>query len=330
MAKYFKNISSLDDLKKQFRQIAKIHHPENGGDPETMKDICVEFDALYAIWKSKTQKEDTPKDEEDQKNGQEYRRHFYNANGWAGRNYDPDLSFDDIVKLVRAYVKEKYPTCKFSIRKHSSTMTNRLIIDMLEFPAAMYKTAEEIRADGHTVTRTIKDGPRKGKKVECITDEIQSLLRRWQNNQVEDYGTGAHSFDDIVNTYKKLYDEGRSFLLTETDYFASVKEDIKDFVNSYNYDDSDIYTDYFDRGFYFFGVDSSRCKQVEKTARIKNKSATPRKAKVSKADRETVQKALKAFHEGGYNKAYETIYEITQSNAGLNTSYILEAFKSNL
>jgi curved DNA-binding protein CbpA len=36
---YFKNISSLDDLKAQYRALALANHPDMGGDAETMKAI---------------------------------------------------------------------------------------------------------------------------------------------------------------------------------------------------------------------------------------------------------------------------------------------------
>ena len=40
--KYFTNIKTLDDLKKEFRRLAMIHHPDRGGDVETMKEINIE------------------------------------------------------------------------------------------------------------------------------------------------------------------------------------------------------------------------------------------------------------------------------------------------
>lgn len=57
MATYFKNIKSFEDLKKQFRELLKANHPDNGGNEEIMKEINVEFDALFPIWKNRTEKE---------------------------------------------------------------------------------------------------------------------------------------------------------------------------------------------------------------------------------------------------------------------------------
>ena len=44
--KYFKNITSLAELKKQYRALAIANHPDKGGDTETMQAINAEFDAL--------------------------------------------------------------------------------------------------------------------------------------------------------------------------------------------------------------------------------------------------------------------------------------------
>lgn len=57
MTKYFKNVKSFDDLKKQYKELLKKHHPDNGGDVEEMKNINVEFDSLFPIWKNRKETE---------------------------------------------------------------------------------------------------------------------------------------------------------------------------------------------------------------------------------------------------------------------------------
>lgn len=37
--KYFENCTTLDELKKEYRRLAFLHHPDRGGDLETMKVI---------------------------------------------------------------------------------------------------------------------------------------------------------------------------------------------------------------------------------------------------------------------------------------------------
>ena len=51
MSKYFKNIKSFEDLKNQFKLLARKNHPDAGGDAEIMKEINCEYDALFPIWK---------------------------------------------------------------------------------------------------------------------------------------------------------------------------------------------------------------------------------------------------------------------------------------
>ena len=43
--KYFAHCTTLEELKKEYRRLAKIHHPDVGGDTETMKAINAEYDA---------------------------------------------------------------------------------------------------------------------------------------------------------------------------------------------------------------------------------------------------------------------------------------------
>lgn len=50
--KYFQNINSLDDLKKAYRRLAMQHHPDCGGDVETMKQINDEHDRLFEVLKA--------------------------------------------------------------------------------------------------------------------------------------------------------------------------------------------------------------------------------------------------------------------------------------
>lgn len=46
--KWFNNPTSLEELKKQYRQLAKLHHPDLGGNTADMQSINNEFDELYA------------------------------------------------------------------------------------------------------------------------------------------------------------------------------------------------------------------------------------------------------------------------------------------
>ena len=46
--KWFNNPTSLEELKKQYGQLAKAHHPDLGGNTTDMQQINTEFDRLYS------------------------------------------------------------------------------------------------------------------------------------------------------------------------------------------------------------------------------------------------------------------------------------------
>jgi curved DNA-binding protein CbpA len=48
---YFINIKTLDELKAEYRRLAMKHHPDKGGNLETMKAINAEHDELFEVLK---------------------------------------------------------------------------------------------------------------------------------------------------------------------------------------------------------------------------------------------------------------------------------------
>lgn len=42
--KYFTNCTTLEDLKKEYRRLTMLHHPDRGGDTATMQAINAEHD----------------------------------------------------------------------------------------------------------------------------------------------------------------------------------------------------------------------------------------------------------------------------------------------
>lgn len=46
--KYFANCKTLDELKKEYRRLAMIHHPDHGGDTATMQAINGEYSETFA------------------------------------------------------------------------------------------------------------------------------------------------------------------------------------------------------------------------------------------------------------------------------------------
>lgn len=50
---YFKNVNNLQELRKQYKELLKAHHPDNGGNLELMQEINAEYDKLFKVLKDK-------------------------------------------------------------------------------------------------------------------------------------------------------------------------------------------------------------------------------------------------------------------------------------
>lgn len=133
---YFKNIKSFEDLKNQFKVLAKINHPDVGGDIEIMKAINSEYDSLFPIWKHRYNVAATVVTTE---TAESTRSQFYTANGWKGKNYKSGLFTTDISKIIRQYVKEIYPTYKFSVTTSIYSGGSSIYCCLMEAPHEAFK-----------------------------------------------------------------------------------------------------------------------------------------------------------------------------------------------
>lgn len=52
MNKYFNNTNTLEELRKQYKELLKQHHPDNGGNVSDMQEINSEYDRLFKILKN--------------------------------------------------------------------------------------------------------------------------------------------------------------------------------------------------------------------------------------------------------------------------------------
>lgn len=75
MNKYFENISSLEALRKQYKELLKLHHPDNGGNLEVMQEINAEYDRLFKILKD------------------QHENNYSSDNASAGNNYS-NMKYD--------------------------------------------------------------------------------------------------------------------------------------------------------------------------------------------------------------------------------------------
>lgn len=279
---YFKNVKSFEDLKEQFKALARKNHPDCGGDAETMKAINAEYDTLFPIWKHRynaTSAEPTTE------TADSTRTHFYTQNGWAGSKYDSRRTTKEVAALIRAYVKEIYPTYKFSVRYSHASMCSEVHVELVNAPFEIYKQFEELTQD----------------------ERFWVWQRAENNGWVERFGCLD---DEHMEILKKAYNE-HTFLKRYTEVVQSVIDDIDREVNSYRYDDSDGMIDYFDTNFYWFGVKlSDKFKVVEKTSRIKNKPENTAPATTDQVDAPALPENEYEITESEHTKTHEKIFVV--------------------
>ena len=255
--KYFKNVKSLEDLKSQFKTLARKNHPDAGGNAETMKEINCEYDALFPIWKDRHNIAE-PQNQTTE-TADSNRRQFYTEFGWEGKNHKWGRDVAEVAKIVRAYVKEKYPTWKFSVRISRYSMGRSLSVDLLECPIQMYKPFADIY-----------DNDSDHNKV------FNKLYNNWLIPRDEAHEKNGWSREEVETAYNAAV-EKNGFYGIRSEAFAAVIDDVERFVKSYNFEDCDSMTDYYHVDFHFLRVDTDHCKYVPKTARIKNSESAPAK-----------------------------------------------------
>jgi len=225
--KYF-NGKNLDEIKTEYRRLALENHPDKGGNTETMQEINAEFEIAYLVYskKASVQPEETAAD---------FRNNFYTQNGWAGKRYNPNLRLRDIAPIIRGYVKDVYPTWKFSIVQEHYAGGCSLYVSLMEAPENIF------------IEERIKAFPKR-----CYSDEDVIILCRQFNA-----GRGIQNWNHY---YDWLSDKAKAVL-----------KDIEILVNSYRFDDSDAMIDYFDTNFYSYfniGKWNKPLKIVPRTERI--------------------------------------------------------------
>ena len=177
--KYFKNIHSLSELKKQFRTLAIANHPDKGGDTAVMQEINAEFDVMFKILKDRP---DVPKtSEEKQESGQAYRKRFYTEYGWCGSRYDSSLRTADISARIKVYTKERYPDYKFSVRTELFSMGAAIHVRLVSGPVPAL--APDCERSYISTMSEIRNYP-------GITDEVRAVM-----SDVIDYAN-SYNYDD--------------------------------------------------------------------------------------------------------------------------------------
>ena len=253
MKQFFRNTMTMEEVKSTYRKMALQLHPDMGGSVEDMAELNRQFGIAFECAKRFAPKEN-------KESSSSYVRTFYSQNGWEGSRYDSSLRTSDITKLIRDYVKYVYPTYKFSVTKDGYSHIN---IALMEYPVELtnYNLVKDYMEHSY---------------LGVYVPSAKCNKRYWECSDSEKEEAICYKVEN-ANKSESYYDKWLNPVI------YNVMQDVKAFALSYNYDDSDAMTDYFDTNFYLtmgIGKWDKPAKFVEKTARI-----TP--TKVTKAQRLT-------------------------------------------
>ena len=62
--KYFNNIKTIEELKKQYKKLAFMHHPDRGGNTEIMQEINTEYEKALNDLKASSKQDTTEQETE--------------------------------------------------------------------------------------------------------------------------------------------------------------------------------------------------------------------------------------------------------------------------
>jgi hypothetical protein len=137
--KYFNHVSTLEELKSEFRRLAMENHPDRGGNVEAMQAINAEFELAFRVMQKRGSGSSSfwagfdPSE-----SAASFRRQFYTENGWAGSRYNPNIRLRDLAPIVRGYVKDVHPSWKFSVVQDHSSWTGSLHVSLVEAPEEIF------------------------------------------------------------------------------------------------------------------------------------------------------------------------------------------------
>lgn len=67
--KWFNGVNTIEELRKRYRELLKMHHPDNGGRLEDMQEINREYDFIFAeLRRSTCEKDDSSNEDEKAQN----------------------------------------------------------------------------------------------------------------------------------------------------------------------------------------------------------------------------------------------------------------------
>lgn len=75
----------------------------------------------------------------------------YTGHGWQGKKYDPQMSIKEIAENIRKELKEKFPQCKFSVRKEEFSNGCSITVSLMAAPFDPFSDEHDKKHGYHQV-----------------------------------------------------------------------------------------------------------------------------------------------------------------------------------
>lgn len=199
---YFHNITSLSDLKKQYRELVKNNHPDKGGDIAVMQAINNEFEQLYNIWKDRKGTTDTTGYANDYEGAtaKQYTQHVYEEYGWTGSRRDRSYTRKELKVIFAKWLKETYKGCTFSI---SLSGYNSICVRLLKADFNPFKG--EMKLNYSFSRYSITDDPELNDRAKEMFNNIESYLMSYnydRSDLMNDYYDVGFYLDMVIGSGK--------------------------------------------------------------------------------------------------------------------------------
>lgn len=133
---------------------------------------------------------------------------FYTANGWAGSNYDSNLSTKEIAAKVRAFAKKNFPDFKFSVRSEWSMYTDSMYVELKEGTCIPFVEGSRSADHGYMSTMNTVKGwedeltPEMFEVLDAVTTYASSFRYDDSDGMQDYYDTNFYLKIKVSDEYK--------------------------------------------------------------------------------------------------------------------------------
>lgn len=172
--------------------------------------------------------------------GVEEMENSYSGYGWQGVNSKQHLSIVEIAKIIKKELKKKYPNAVFSVTSGGNCYCNTLDIALVK----------DIKNPLNTYEDAVKEAERSPSRNTKIIEDYS----KWVGLTERDIQESEEAKKHLKNRLESKHITLNQYYIKD-DYELSIYgkelfQYVKNLCDSFNYDDSDSMTDYFDCGFY--------------------------------------------------------------------------------